>query len=223
MSGNSILAVLAIALALTLAYVFTPSDTGVERRFSRTVEQHRGEIEKALAESNDLLRDLAQRKSAQRKKMELSDLRKQALELQARAEYLLEDESVDTQEALRGLDELEPEYYALMRNCQDLAARLRIMQEYDARFREVIAKLGRNTRDLLKMAKQSTDPGFTLRVEHLIEESRKFRDLAEEGIRGCAFSIVKGKPIAEAGLNALDELIEQMHELAEKHKASPGE
>ncbi len=210
---------LLLPLGATL-YLFVPTREDLARRI-RPIREHQKQIEQTLADCSDLLHELDQRKSTVRKKQELSELRRRAIEMAKSADRFLEDDSIDREVARKGLEDLEPEYYALCRDCEDLRARLRELKRCHGEIEVEISRLGRNQVALMNARKSSGDLSFNQRVEELIDEGRKFRAMAEQGLSRLAFSIVEGRPIVESALTEMRELNDRMDQLLRSKESAP--
>jgi hypothetical protein len=206
-----VLALLAVALA-ALVYVLLPSDTDLERRNEPIVE-NRKVLEEVLADCAELIHYFDRLKPTQRKKQELGDLRQRLTSLDEAAKEFRENAGLERRERKLGLDDLGDQYYELRRDAEDLRARLREMRSYQERRDPLMARQGRLLRRLYEVQSESTDLSFQQRSNQLIDDARSYRHLAETAMQELAFSIVKGRPIAESSLRKIEEINAAIEEL----------
>ena len=214
MQGIKIVALLAAAAGLALVYLFLPTDRDLVRRDAE-IEEHRPEIEQALDECAELVRWFNERKPTERKKVELADLRARFESLENRKQEYLENDDLEKRERRLGLEQLEDQYYLLLRDSTDLRARLLVMQRYWEHLRVVLSRHGRLKRELGLAQVDSTDARFQQRATELIDQSQKTRPLAEEGLRKMGVSILEGRAVGGAALAELREINQGMLELLE--------
>ncbi len=216
-----VLFVLAAAGAL-LGYVLWPSSQDLDRR-AEPIDQHRTALETVLAECKELVQYFDQRKPTHMKKKELQDLRDRLAALEEKERTFLEDDSaeLDRRERRVGLDVLEEEFYSLLRDGEDLRARLREMKKYKDQLEPKLAKTGRLMVKLLAAQQASEDILFRQRSNEIIDKSKTVRNMAERAMQELAFSILRGRTIAQTALNELDEVNKGMKELVDLAGASP--
>ena len=156
------IALLAIS-GIAIAYLLVPNRENVGRR-NRALDEHAVGIAAALKDSGQLIEALKEIKSVQQRKTELQTLRQRSLDLNHQAKDIVAEESVEARVAADRLEELEPQFYSLKRDTEDLRARLRVMTEVHEQIRGLIAKIGRHTRALSSLKQTSGDLAFNQRV-----------------------------------------------------------
>ena len=139
MTGLKILAALLGAAVLVVAYVLWPSEADIGRRLE-PIDQHRAECEATLGECSELIQFLDDHKPTSVKKRELEELRSRFDELERQTRELEKNDSLERADRRRGLDAMEESFYALLRDAQDLRARLREMQSYFLALQPVVAR-----------------------------------------------------------------------------------
>jgi chromosome segregation ATPase len=211
-----------VALSLVL---MRESTADVDRRYEDAVRL-RPAIEECLAECAEIVRAFVDRKPIERKKAELGELRRrfEALDQAARQAQGApgaegsEPAAATRDDRLKLLTRLENDFAQLKADADDLRARLREMKKADVEIRERVAKLGEAVTALGKAQEANADPEFNQRAGALIEEGRKFRLMAEDGLKTLSMKIVEGRPILQTALNELDDVIKRMDQLTATQK-----
>jgi hypothetical protein len=223
MKGLWILGGLAAA-AVALAFLLSgESSSDLDRKYQEAVKE-RPVIEKALAESKELVDWFADRRPTERKKGELGDLRRRFEALEKAARSALEDESSQPRskdERRKALTKLAEDYWVLKRDAEDLVARLREMRSFDDQLRPWIVKVGELTRALAVAQTNSLDPEFQQRASELLEEARKWRTMGEEALKTLATKINDGRQLGKTALNELEEVTKRMQALLDQHPGAP--
>jgi hypothetical protein len=208
-----------IALALiglfagAAVYLVWPEDTDLRRAYDGSAE-HKQVAQEALRACGELLHYIEERKPAAKKKFELAMLREKFEQLGVERDELLESsEAMQREERLQALADMEGRFFQLSRSCEDLRARLREMKSFLDELVPLIARLGRLQHALIKKQNESGDPLFNQQSAKLIENSKSARSLADKGMQELSVSIVRGRPLSQAALNDLREIIGFMREL----------
>lgn len=216
MKGLWILAALVAVAALLVMLLVRGSSADLERKYDEAVRE-RATIEKALAEAAELVRWFADRKPTEKKKGELEELRRRFDALEKAARTARDDETRPRDERIKELVRLGGDYYQLARDAEDLLARLREMKRFDGELQERIKKLGLLTRQLSDAKVASRESEFQQRAGDLLEEGRKFRQMAEGALKTLAHSIADGRPVGLSALNELDDVMKRMEQLLAAH------
>jgi chromosome segregation ATPase len=221
MRGWRIVWIFLLVAGLSGGYLLIPGEQDIRRAFN-DIAPHEKDAEIALGDCKELLLFLRQRKSTERKKIELGELRARFEELSNEADELNEDGSVARETRLRRLDDLEARFWELKRDAEDLRARLREMKKFLEELTPVVANLGRRQRALALAQEDSADFQFKQRAGELIQQSKVARDLADQGMVRLATSIGQGRPIAYAALRDLEEIVGLMQEMVDSHSQVQG-
>ena len=217
MKGLWILAVLVAAGGLLAWLLGGDTKADLERKYETAVRP-RAAIEASLAESAELVRYFADRKPVERKKGEVDELRRRFESLEKSALAARDDETQQREERKKALVKIADSYLQLQVDADDLRARLREMKKYDLEIQARIKRLGDLIRALNDAQAKSLDPEFQQRSGELLEEARKFRLMAESGLKTLAVKIVEGRAVTQSALTELDGVMDRMDQLLE---ASP--
>jgi chromosome segregation ATPase len=220
MKGLWILAGLAAGAVLLWFALSRPSSVDVDRKYEEATKE-RPTVESLLADCATLVRQVSDQKPAERKKTELQQLRDKFEALSKEADDAKRDTTTPRDERKKRLERLGDEFWALRRNAEDLRVRLTKVKDFDERLQPKIAQLGRLTKALADAQTQSTDAEFQQRALSLMDDGRKYRQMAEAGRRTMAKSYVDGRVPAEAGLNGLDDVLKSMEQLLAKQPEPP--
>jgi len=212
MKGLWILGGLVAAAAALVFFLTGESSADLDRLYEEAVRE-RPAIQESLAECGELVRWFADRKPTEKKKGELEELRRRFEALDKSAEAARVDTTQPKDERRKALVRLGEEFHELRRDVDDLRARLREMKTFDGALAESVRRLGGLTRQLADARATSADPEFQQRAGDLLEEGRKFRQMAETSLKELSIRIVGPREQGRAALNELDDVMGRMEKL----------
>lgn len=215
-----ILGGMAIVAAALVLWIRLGPDNAAARGFEAATRE-KPEIEKALADSGELVRYFSDRKWMERKKGELDDLRRRFESLEHSANGLRDNLSIDRAALTKKFSEIEEAFYSLRRDATDLRARLREMKSFDEELRPAIAKLGRLKKSLADATAVATDPEFNQRASALLTESRTDQSLGELALEKLSVKINDGRTLGKTALNEIADVSRRIEELLTQHAGSP--
>jgi chromosome segregation ATPase len=209
-----------LAAAALVVWIGLGPDNVADREYDHaTVEKP--VIEKALAESADLVRYFADRKWMERKKSELDDLRRRFEALERDANELKADRKIDRAARSKRFGEIDESFYRLRTDSTDLRARLTEMKNFDAELRPAIARLGRLKKQLADATAVANDPEFQQRASALLTKSRSDQQLGELALEKLSVKINDGRTMGLTALNELADVSKSIEELLTQHAGSP--
>ena len=220
MNGLKILMILAAICTASVIYLKMPSNEDLERRDGQ-IDKHREVINAALADCTVLVKDLSSFKYTEQKKVEMKALRSRFSDLEEKAAGFLEDEAMDRQDRRIGLDQLENEYWDLLRDSEDLRARMREMKLFVADRVQMMAYHGRMRKELAKAQALSTDLDFQRRANSLIDRSKSLINMLDQALMRLGISIGEGRALGGAALTELTEINSGMAELVRETGGEP--
>ena len=215
MNASRILVVLAVLALAVVALVLWPSDEDLDRRYA-SLDRYRTTTQTELANSAELIRYFDALKPVAKKKQELGQLRRQLETLESKARTFRDQDGVDRGDARRGLEELELQFFELMRSAEDLRARLGEMKRYKEILDPIHAEQGRLRVELHRLQETNTDPSFAERVHQILEDAKIASKLSSDGQMALTDEIVRGRTICEAAKTRMEEVNKGMRELVEE-------